>query len=78
MLRHAVLCCAMLQGALPAKQETLPQGAAKLEYWPVAAIVTAPDAKAYADYNAAIAKDPEYVSSGKNVDSVVRTVTLQM
>jgi len=34
-----------MQGALPAKQETLPQGAARLEYWPVAALVTAPDAK---------------------------------
>lgn len=30
---------------MPAKQETLPQGAAKLEYWPVTAIVSAPDAK---------------------------------
>lgn len=39
----AVLYCP--QGALPAKQETLPQGSARLEYWPVAALVTAPDAK---------------------------------
>lgn len=34
-----------MQGAMPAKQETLPQGSAKLEYWPLAAIVSAPDAK---------------------------------
>jgi hypothetical protein len=69
---------AYLKGALPAKQETLPQGAAKLEYWPLAVIVTAPDAKTYADYNAVVAKDPQYIESGKNVDTVVRAVNLQM
>jgi hypothetical protein len=41
----ALPCVAALQGALPAKEETLPQGSAKLEYWPLAAIVSAPDAK---------------------------------
>lgn len=69
---------AYFKGALPAKTETLPQGAAKLEYWPVGVIVTMPDAKSYAAYNAAAAKDPEYVSSGKSVEAVVRSVNLQM
>lgn len=69
---------AYVKGALPAKQETLPQGSAKLEYWPLAVIVTAPDAKTYADYNAIVAADPEYKESGKMVDTVVRAVNLQM
>lgn len=47
MLMLCAVCVVwcVTQGALPAKQETLPQGAARLEYWPVAALVTAPDAK---------------------------------
>jgi hypothetical protein len=69
---------AYIKGALPAKQETLPQGSAKLEYWPLAVIVTAPDAKTYADYNAVVAADPEYKESGKMVDTVVRAVNLKM
>jgi hypothetical protein len=69
---------AYIKGALPAKEETLPQGSAKLEYWPLAAIVSAPDAKTFADYNAMVAKDPAYVESGKNVEAVVRAVNLQM
>jgi hypothetical protein len=32
----------------------------------------------YADYNAVVAKDPQYIESGKNVDTVVRAVNLQM
>jgi len=32
----------------------------------------------YADYNAMVAKDPEYVSSGKDVEAVVRATNLQM
>lgn len=45
-----------MQGALPAKQETLPQGQAQLEYWPLAAIVTAPDAKVSNEYREGLAR----------------------